>query len=959
MTGTQVGSVLHHLRSLAASSGPELTDGQLLRRFAADRDAAAFAALVQRHGRLVWSVCRNVLRHDHDAEDAFQASFLALARNAGSIRKAEALASWLHGVAYRVSQRALRDAARRRNHERRAGTIARDDAVSESAWRDLQAALDEEVQQLPERLRVPFVLCHLEGHGQAEAAERLGWKVSTLQVRLSQARQELLRRLRQRGISLPATLLAATLVRESAHAAVPAALMRSTIRAAQNQTPCALQAAVLAEGVKPAMLLTKSRIGKIVLVLLLGLATAGVLARTSAEERPAQAPKQRPATAPPQAGKVAVRGRILGPDGKPAKGARLYVLSFLEELKARPEPLAAAGEDGAFRVELAPRYEVPYGPVRRVLVAVGDGVAPDWIDPDQPGARGEVTLRLVKNVPIRGRVLTLEGRPVRGASLRPLFIETTPEEDLARVLAAYPRDSGHALNTANKILPLPQGAVPAGLPGPSTTDAEGRFTLTGVGRERLLSLRIEGDTIEHQTVRVVCRDGFDPKQLPKAPDRTGGGLLRMGPRLYGPTFDHLAGPSRLITGVVTEQGTGKPLARVSVNASGGGWWENHVRTTTDAKGRYRLVGLPKAERYSLWFHAGENRPYLPGGIPVVGDEGVGPLTADFVMQRGIILTGRVTDKVTGKPVAGSLIYEPLAGNKFFAKTPGTDVFRNSVTSHSVDSDGRFRLIVLPGSGLVHVRAGRNPNERPNHYTQAKLDPADRSKVYREDEGMGITFLTAGNRIESILFSNVYKLIDPAPDAGTLTLELQIDPGRKQTGKVVGPDGKPLTGARFAGTAAVFSSVVKLEGDTFEARALDPDQLRRLVFLHPERKLGGWLRVAGNEKEPPTVKLQPLGAVRGRLLDEDGNPLAGILVRAAFRDRNALAVSEESSALATSARTDEKGRFRIEGLIPGLEFFLVPRKQGAFLETKRDLSKLSVTAGEVKDLGDIAVKSSAP
>ncbi|HKB35531.1 MAG TPA: sigma-70 family RNA polymerase sigma factor, partial [Gemmataceae bacterium] len=501
MTGTQMGSVLHHLRTLAAAPGPELSDGQLLRHFAAQRDPAAFAALVQRHGRLVWGVCRNVLGHDQDAEDAFQASFFVLARDAASIRKAEALASWLHGVAYRVAMRAKRDAARRKTHERRAAALSHDGSVPECAWRDLQAALDEEVQALPERLRVPFVLCHLEGQSQADVAQRLGWKVSTVQSRLSQARQELLRRLARRGISLPAALCAAALIRESASAAVPVALARSTVQTALTDLPhagtaaSAARAAALAEGVKTIMFTSRSRIAKLMFVLTLGLTTAGVLTGSSGENAVQPpgvrvvTPKEKPGTAKPSTtGKLAIRGRILDPDGKALPGARLYLTSFREELKARPDPLASAGKDGSFRVELKPRTEESYGPALRILIAVADGYAPDWVNPDQLGPKDEVTLRLVKDVPIRGRVLTLEGRPVKGASVRPVSIETTPEEDLTLPLARFPRDGGRALAPASKRLLLPQGVLPRGLPGSVTTDAEGRFTLSGVGQERLLSL---------------------------------------------------------------------------------------------------------------------------------------------------------------------------------------------------------------------------------------------------------------------------------------------------------------------------------------------------------------------------------------------------------------------------------------------------------------------------------------
>src|SRR5262249_25278400 len=146
----------------------ERSDPQLLQTFARDNDQQAFAALVERHGRLVLNVCWHVLQHRQDAEDAFQATFLVLARQAPSIRKQESLASWLHGVAYRMSIKAKRDAARRRAHESQAAERPARDAVSEMTWREAQAILDAEIQALPEKYRAAFILCCLESHSRSD-----------------------------------------------------------------------------------------------------------------------------------------------------------------------------------------------------------------------------------------------------------------------------------------------------------------------------------------------------------------------------------------------------------------------------------------------------------------------------------------------------------------------------------------------------------------------------------------------------------------------------------------------------------------------------------------------------------------------------------------------------------------------------------------------------------------------
>jgi RNA polymerase sigma factor (sigma-70 family) len=233
MASAPLGTVLGHVRQLAtAPATQKLPDGQLLERFADRHEQAAFAELVRRHGRLVWGVCRHVLQHDQDAEDAFQATFLALAHKAGALGKLRALAGWLHEAAFRSAMQIKRQAARRRVHEQQASLMPERKSHDELAWRELQAVLDEEIQRLPEKYRAPFVLCCLEGKSKAEAAKDLGWKEGTVSWRLAEARKQLQRRLARRGVSLSAGLCAGVLTQEASGAAVPASLMAATVRAA-------------------------------------------------------------------------------------------------------------------------------------------------------------------------------------------------------------------------------------------------------------------------------------------------------------------------------------------------------------------------------------------------------------------------------------------------------------------------------------------------------------------------------------------------------------------------------------------------------------------------------------------------------------------------------------------------------------------------------------------------------
>jgi RNA polymerase sigma factor (sigma-70 family) len=279
MPTARVRAVLGHISQLVGTPpAGDLTDGQLLQRYVSGREKAAFTALLQRHGRLVWGVCRHVLHHDQDAEDAFQATFLVLAHKAGSIRKQESVAGWLYGVAYRTAMKAKTNAAKRRAHEKWASHGAPEEPPAKAAWRELLALLDHELNRLPEKYRAPFVLCCLEGKSRSEAARALGWKEGTVAGRLGQARKLLQHRLARRSVTLSAVLCVAALSEQALQAAVPARLLTTAADAAllfaagQGAPVTALSAPViaLAKGVLRAMTLSKL---KAAMVLLL---TAGV-----------------------------------------------------------------------------------------------------------------------------------------------------------------------------------------------------------------------------------------------------------------------------------------------------------------------------------------------------------------------------------------------------------------------------------------------------------------------------------------------------------------------------------------------------------------------------------------------------------------------------------------------------------------------------------------------------------
>jgi RNA polymerase sigma-70 factor (ECF subfamily) len=175
-------------RAALRYEGDGLTDGQLLECFLARREEEAFAALVRRHGPMVLGVCRRVLHNTHDAEDAFQATFLVLARKAASVVPTDRVGHWLYGVAHRTALKARTAAARRRRTERQAGQMLAREGGAEDHPDDLRSLLDEELHRLPGKYCAPLLLCLLEGKTRKEAARRLGWTEGTLSGRLARAK---------------------------------------------------------------------------------------------------------------------------------------------------------------------------------------------------------------------------------------------------------------------------------------------------------------------------------------------------------------------------------------------------------------------------------------------------------------------------------------------------------------------------------------------------------------------------------------------------------------------------------------------------------------------------------------------------------------------------------------------------------------------------------------------------
>jgi RNA polymerase sigma factor (sigma-70 family) len=455
--------LLQHLRRAAfLPDAAAMTDGQLLERFLSCREEAAFEALVRRHGAMVLGVCRRVLRNGHDAEDAFQATFLVLVKKAASIVPREMVGNWLYGVAHRTALKAKAMASHRRAKERQVRDMSPHEALDTGARHDLEERLDHELSRLPDKYRAPVLLCDLEGKPRREAARQLGVAEGTLSSRLARARRLLAQRLSRRGRTLSAGALAVLLSREAVSAAVPAPLLTTTVKAATllaaGQAAAAVvsaQVAALTEGVLKAMLLSKLKTVMAVVVALsvaaLGMGTFSLSAKAQPQPDAIAAPDP-PSNTKPDDDESEDKDKIksdkkeekvkIKSDKKDKKGQKI-----ISEQRSRVEEVVTK----SFTFKKAPRFVVETfnGPIE---VATG--------------TEGTANAKVTKRVQAASEEAAKE-------DLKNVVVQMTQERDTIRITAKT-----EGLNVMTNRGAAVELQVPAGAPL-ELHSSNGRVTVSG------------------------------------------------------------------------------------------------------------------------------------------------------------------------------------------------------------------------------------------------------------------------------------------------------------------------------------------------------------------------------------------------------------------------------------------------------------------------------------------------
>jgi RNA polymerase sigma factor (sigma-70 family) len=942
--GTGLDHLVTHLRRALEPAG--LDDRELLDRFRRDRDADAFEALVRRHGPRVLAACRKVLPAAHDAEDAFQATFLTLVRDAAMIRDGS-VGGWLAVVAHRTAVRLRKANARRKVVEGRAP--AKREPGADLSWHEACSILHAELERLPARYRRVLVLCYLEGKSRDEAATELGLSATVVKGALERGRLRLRGRLKSRGVALSAGLLA--VLREPAHAEVVPALVRQVVRAADGSTvrPAVAGGTLAAKG--------KWAVGLTVAAgLLIGILQVAPPRQASAEPPagktpPAEMKKEAPApsTDAPKDDILPVTGRVDGPDRKPLAGAHVFVAgrsSRGPKAAERLEPVVVTDATGAFAVNVNRSKGDSY------IIATAPGFGMEWSDvfswKDNPS---ELALRLVKDVPITGRVVNTEGKPVAGVRVSPESVYVPKDNDLDKYLAGWKHGWRDVVATPQQRLYVSMDR----LREPVTTDADGKFTVAGCGGERIVHLKFQGAGIATTSPYVLTRPGLDPKEFNAAAVEQMPPQFRIPgqpPTLFGPTIEFVAVPGKTIAGRVTDHDTGKPIAGVRVNTIFG--FGDQAETVTDKDGRYQLEGVPKDRGYSV-FAGHRDAGYLEAQGNATDAPGLEAIAIDVKMVKGVVVTGRVIDKQTGKGLRAGVRIIPLSGNKYFASKPGFDNARWDGTMKDAGDDGRFRVVTIPG--LAVVTAQVHSTEKLNGdvlspYRRAVPDP-DHKDLFRKDGDEWI-FNAADGTLEFLMVENACKVVEIS-EKGETTVELFADRGKTATIHIHDNDGKPVSGVIAAGITDHWPLTYGLKESTATVYALDPGAPRRLSFLHRERKLAGTLTVRGDEKDPVTAKLGPVGTVTGNFVDEDGAPLRGLDVALSWPDRVTSDLYRRLAEVGGPVRTDKDGRFRIENVVPGIPFRVQVTKGEWSYTGEPRIGRKQVDSGKALDLGTVKLR----
>ncbi len=661
---------------------------------------------------------------------------------------------------------------------------------------------------------------------------------------------------------------------------------------------------------------------------------------------------------------IVFRGRVVDPDGRPFAGASMYISFYRWAGHGRPQSVRVVSDrDGRFRFAVErdefdrPELQIWRG-VR--VIALADGYAPGGSDSLDPDCDREVTVRLARDdEPITGRLVDLEGRPVAGATVRVVSIDGPPGGDLTPWLAARADSRSRESDEHYRHLRRIRLTAYDGLPeiSAAATGPDGVLTIRGIGRERMAVLKVEGPTIRTMEVSVMTRAG-EPVRASVFGSRKND-MVKI---YHAARFELTAPPSRPVEGFVRDRDTGAPIAGAAIRSYRladqdlGNY--QIVGTRTDKDGRFRLTGLPLGKGNEVYIFPPEGEPYLPSLRKLDELTADGPLRAELVLKRGVWMSGKVTDKVTGKPTWARIRYAAAKDNPHLAEAIGfSEVWENGeyTSAGETAEAGTYRIAILPGRGILLAEG--------------------HGAIYPDLEQLGGARPHLTDYLPTLYGGQAFAEIDVKPDRSAPRGDFALDPGRTVEAIVLDPEGKPLAGAMVNGRwtfqgwngpeaserftiHGLLPPKPRTLGGLLKARGLEdmagmvlPQRRRFVIVEHEARKLAGWAAVTADTAAPIEIRLQPWGVVTGRMVDSGGEPRAHFSFRPQVLDK----LRPERGSVdhwPFRVTTDRVGRFRVEGLVPGLRYRLSLETAEGAVNLLRGPEVAPLKAGENRDLGDV-------
>ncbi len=550
----------------------------------------------------------------------------------------------------------------------------------------------------------------------------------------------------------------------------------------------------------------------------------------------------------------------------------------------------------------------------------------------------------VRNVPITGRIVDLEGRPIAGVGVKVAEICRAKGGNLDPWLEAVRR--GERPWVAYRHLEKDNEAQPS---GEAETDAQGRFRIEGLGAEEVVYLFIEGPTIAHTRLPVVTR------RIEPIPARGFG--YDYGPStatIHSADFTLTAAPGRVVEGVVRDAADKKPMKDVEVSSYSFAGTNmvgiRSLKTRTNGDGRFRLAGFPMGVGNMLLVVPNDDQPYFMREVAIPNPQGLGAIPVEVELHKGIRIEGKVTDKETGSPVAGAFLhYLPFLDNTFVKAAPeflGGLVNGSSYQNRYLSkSDGTFSLVALPGRAIVGAVVYSGKTYRQGAGAESIQGMNDRGQ-----------FPTAYNPVNaSRLFPTTMTEINPAEGTETVHVDIALDPGVKVRLRVVDQQGKPVTGVKAAGRLLRdrYDEKAQTEAE-FDVLTMGPGEDRLVVLVHEDRKLGRVIHVKeGDDKNGPVVvKLEPSATITGRIVDRDGNPVSGATIHL-----NPKMVGDFPLQLPVLA-SGQDGKFTVANVATGWGYYLLAEESRPGIGADRigfARRDTAVRPGETTDLGEIALE----